>query len=340
MKTRLLALFTSSLFFMFLSVPITDVMGFEGFGATTAGGNNGTIVEVTSLHDSGPGTLREALRKGNNRRIIFTVGGTIVLQRRLEIRRKSFITIDGSTAPAPGITLQGHMLYIRGSHNVIIRHLRVRDSVADGILVWDRSSNVVIDHCSITNADDESISITEDTSDVTVSWCIIGDTRPDSFARKTKGMLIASFKKSAVTKVSVHHNLFINVFQRNPQISTAGLFDLRNNVIREWGAYGIRIRDGARGNIINNVFATNRNPRKALVLVADGVSKAGPVYIHGNQGPGGTNVNVLSTTSTAFAVAPISTDPVTEVEHKVLRGAGAWPRDTTDTVLAGPSALD
>jgi pectate lyase len=210
----------------------------------------------------------------------------------------------------------------------------VRNSVSDGILVWNGSSNVVIDHCSVTDSGDENINITEDTSNVTVSWCIIGDTRPDSFARKTKGMLIANFNKPPVTKVSLHHNLFIHEFQRSPQISTAGLVDLRNNVIRDWGAYGIRLRNGAWGNIINNVFATNTNSQKALILGSD----AGSVYIQGNQGPGTINVNAFSTAFAPFSAAPVTTDPVVEVEQKVLQGVGAFPRDAIDTLLTGFSS--
>ena len=34
----------------------------EGFGATSRGGAGGRTITVTSLADSGPGTLREALR--------------------------------------------------------------------------------------------------------------------------------------------------------------------------------------------------------------------------------------------------------------------------------------
>jgi pectate lyase len=304
---------------------------FEGFGSSTPGGNNAGTTVVTSLADAGPGTLRDALVKGNNQRIVFTVGGTINLKSRLELRGRGFITVDGSTAASPGITLQGNGFYIRNSHDIVITHIRIRDSVSDGITLWDNSYNVVFDHLSVTNSADGNIDITEDTRNVTVSWCIIGDTRSNSFALKSKGMLLASFEKLPVTGVSLHHNLFINRFQRSPQISTAGLFDIRNNVIRDWGAYGIRIRAGAQGNIVNNVFRTKNNELKAVILESD----AGPVHIAGNQGPSSANVNALSTKASPFAVAPVKTDPVLEVERKVLVGAGAFPRDHTDTLLAG-----
>jgi pectate lyase len=305
---------------------------FEGFGSTTPGGNNDAVIEVTSLDDSGPGTLREALRTPGNARIVFRVGGTIFLQTRLEIRGRAYLTIDGSTAPAPGITLEGNSLRISNSHDIVVTHIRVRNSSDDGILVWDGSYNVVIDHCSVTNSADENISVTEDTHDVTVSWCIIGDTRPDSFALKTKGMLIAHFLKPPVTNVTIHHNLFINEFQRSPQVSTPGLFDIRNNVIENWGYYGIRIRNGAWGNIVNNVFRTKVNARKAVLLEDD----AGRVHLSGNVGPGSRDVNTLSTAASPFDVAAVWTDPAETVEETVRRWAGAWPRDAIDTALAGP----
>jgi pectate lyase len=307
----------------------SPLLAFEGFGATTAGGSGGAVVEVTSLADSGPGTLRAAL-KSNNVRIVFKVAGTIFLQSRLELRGRSYITVDGSTAPAPGITIYGNMFYIRRSHDIILTHLRVRNAVDNGILLWDGSYNVVIDHCSVTDSGDENIDITEDTHDVTVSWTLIGDTRRDSFLRHTKGMLVASFSQPPAMNVSIHHNLFVNLEQRNPQMSTAGLFDIRNNVIRNWGSYGIRIRQEAWGNIVNNVFETLLKPKQAVILGDD----SGPVYISGNLGPGSVDVNLLSTADDPFAVAPVTTSPASAVKDLVLPSVGAWPRDAIDAALA------
>jgi pectate lyase len=315
-------------------VATAQARGVEGFGSTTPGGNNGAVVVVTSLEDAGPGTLREALGSGNNCRIVFGVGGTITLRNRLKIEGQSFLTIDGATAPSPGITLAGNTLYIRNSHDIIITHLRVRNSVDDNITMTDGSSNVIIDHCSLTDAGDENIGITEGTANVTVSWCIIGDTRPNSFALRSKGMLITNFNRPPVTHVSLHHNLFVNEFQRSPQISTPGLFDLRNNVMWNWGEYGIRLRNGVWANVINNVLDSAAKPHRAIILVADGGLDTSYIYIQGNQGPKGPNVNALSTLATPLPVAPVTTDPVTEVKQKVVQMAGAFPRDHLDMSLA------
>jgi pectate lyase len=316
----------------------TPVSAYEGFGTETAGGNAGAIAHVTNLNDSGAGSLRNAI--GNNRRIVFDVAGVITLVSPLEMRNLSHITIDGSTAPAPGITLRGYGIVVRASNDIIITHLRIRDTADDGILVWDGSSNVVLDHNSVTNGGDETISITEDTHDVTLSWNIIGDTRSNWYALSTKGTLIANFNQPSVRNITLHHNLYANMFQRSPQISTAGLFDFRNNVIKEWGSYGTRIRNGAFGNIVNNVYQSSRKPSDAVIIVNDGTGNAGAVHIAGNTGPSEAIINALSTKATPYATAFVTTDPVSMVFQKVLAGVGALPRDAIDASLAGPLSSD
>ena len=147
-------------------------------------------------------------------------------------------------------------------------------------------------------------------------------------------MLLNNESQPAATNVSLHHNFWINNYQRSPEVSTGGLVDIRNNVFWDWGARATRFNDGGRGNVINNVFDTSSNAEDAVVLESD----AGPVYVHGNQGPGALNVNSLTTAAAAFNVAPVTTDVVTDVEDIVLQGVGAFPRDAVDTSLAGSTA--
>jgi hypothetical protein len=146
---------------------------FEGFGAITNGAASSpdgySTYRVTSLADSGPGTLRDAVSVGK-RLIVFDVAGTITIQSDLNVF-ESYITIDGSTAPAPGITIRqpgslNTTIYGRGAgvHDVIVQHLRV-DGQAGGIHtnrgdIWGMDgedgpvSNVVIDHVTGTAASD------------------------------------------------------------------------------------------------------------------------------------------------------------------------------------------
>lgn len=300
----------------------------EGFGTPAGAPPGAPRVVVTSTADAGPGTLRDALARPGSRRVVFAVGGEIVLRKHIVLEHRTGITIDGGGAPAPGVTLVGNGLKILDSENVLVRDLRVRRARTDGIAVTG-SSHVVIDHCSTSDAGDENMSITEGAHDVTVAWSLIGDTRRDP-ARHAKGMLIANFKRPAVTRVTLHHNLFTGESQRNPQVSTGGLFDIRNNVIRDWFSYGTRIRQRASGNIVANVFSSEHNAGQAVVLRPD----AGPVWLAGNAGPAGVDLDRLRTAPGPLAVAPVTTEDAEAAAARVVAEAGARPRDAIDRGLA------
>jgi len=80
--------------------------GAEGFGTRTIAGRGGKVIEVTSLADDGPGTLRAALNELSPRIIIFRVSGIIELKSELQIIQP-FVTIAGQTAPGGGVCIKG-----------------------------------------------------------------------------------------------------------------------------------------------------------------------------------------------------------------------------------------
>jgi hypothetical protein len=88
------------------------------------GGTNGRVIEVTSLSDEGPGTLREALNADGPRTVTFKVAGEIRISRPLVIN-DPYITVAGETAPSPGITVMGDKIRIL-TRDVILRHIRLR----------------------------------------------------------------------------------------------------------------------------------------------------------------------------------------------------------------------
>ena len=79
--------------------PLPAFPGAQGFGAETPGGRGGDVIEVTTLADKGPGSLREALLMEKPRIVVFRVSGTIELQSRILISdaSRSFLTIAGQT---------------------------------------------------------------------------------------------------------------------------------------------------------------------------------------------------------------------------------------------------
>lgn len=316
---------------------------YQGFGASTNGGAAGSVVVVTTLNDSGTGSLRAALT-GGNRTVVFAVGGTIDLATELTIRN-AFVTIDGLSAPAPGITLRGQGLTIRGpgGHDVIVRGLRIRDAARDGIWVTDGAYNIVIDHCSIHGSRDGNIDITRaGTRDVTVSWSVLSEP-----AGEEKNMLIA-FQS---TRVTLHHNVFIAANQRNPQVTfddsdarredTQTTLDMRNNLIWNWhGGYGTRIRYGAAANVVNNYYASaGRDGQDTLIVCRgstqdsecyDDATNVARAFVDGNVSADGWDVDGEGTGAAPFPAAPVTMDGALAAACATLAGAGVRPLDALD----------
>ena len=125
--------------------------GAEGFGAYATGGRGGTVVHVTNLNASGPGSLADAVSQPN-RTVVFDVGGVIdITGQNLTIA--SNLTIAGQTAPGEGITIYGGRVIMSNSSNVIMRYIRMRGSISmpedKCTLTMDYCDNVILDHCSI-----------------------------------------------------------------------------------------------------------------------------------------------------------------------------------------------
>lgn len=117
----------------------------------TPGGRGGKVIVVTSLEDSGPGTLREACETGGARIIVFNVAGVIRLKSPISVRAP-YVTIAGQTAPGDGICVTGQSFLI-DTHDVVIRHMRFRRGAQDVAFRDDAVGgnavgNIMIDHCS------------------------------------------------------------------------------------------------------------------------------------------------------------------------------------------------
>ena len=299
-------------------VTAAQAQTYQGFGASTPGGTGGATVHVTNLNNSGPGSLREALSQGN-RTIVFDVGGEIILTDYLSLH--AFVTIDGFTAPSPGITLRNRGLIIRGTrgaHDVVVRGIRVRGSAIDGIQVAYGAYNVVIDHVSVSGSQDGNIDITEKSHDVTVSWSIM--------AGNTKNMLV----KYNPSRVTLHHNVFTESLDRSPEfkidndggIARETTGDVRNNVIANWAnGSGTLLLDGAWANLVNNYYTGSR---KAIRL------SSARAHVRGNQSADGVDLNHIGNEASPFPSMPVDTQDPCTAARLVLAEAGARPLDSVD----------
>lgn len=300
----------------------TETGSYQGFGASTLGGSGGSVVRVTTLDDSGPGSFRDAVSRGN-RTVVFDVGGEIALSTYLYVLGAN-VTIDGFTAPAPGITIKNYGLIIRGNkgaHDVIVRGIRVRNAAIDGIQIAYGAYNVVIDHVSVTGSADGNIDITEGSRDITVSWSIIG--------ANGKNMLV----KYNPSRITLHHNLFVASGSRSPQVriddgetavATETTADIRNNVMANWNSgYGTLVWHGPRANVVNNFYSTAKD---AIAVTA------ARAYVAGNLALGGGEIN-LGTEASPFAAPGVDTQEACAAALRVLASAGVRPLDTTDQQL-------
>jgi hypothetical protein len=236
--------------------------GAEGGGAFTPGGRGGTVCEVTSLADDGPGTLRAACAAEGPRTVVFRVAGVITLTSPLKINHP-FITIAGQSAPGDGVCVRGATTEIN-THDVVIRHMRFRRGdmkVRDDALGGNPVGNVMVDHVSASWGLDENLSLYRHmvknpaggpdkklpVENLTIQWCISSealDKNNHAFGGTWGG-----------ANSSFHHNLFACNTGRNPSIGMTGLFDFRNNVLFNWRHRTIDGGDGAsRINVVANYF--------------------------------------------------------------------------------------
>jgi pectate lyase len=338
--------------------------GAEGFGTRTIAGRGGKVIDVTSLADDGPGTLRAALNEPCPRIVIFRVSGIIELKSELQIL-SPFMTLAGQTAPGGGICIKDAGIAIM-THDVLIRHIRVRPGnkgpvdadINDAISIMgkyggqnDDAYNIVIDHVSASWGEDETVSTWYGAHDITISWCIISEALNRSRHRKkthSAGLLIGD----GSYHVSIHHNLLAHNDFRNPLIAQGGTHDVVNNVIYNWGVLPAEICDYDSNtflNFIGNYFiaGASTNPGPFEIFFPEGNPK---IYVQDNLGPHRPDPNMDQwaivgfrwgeegiapekyRSQTKFKTHPITLTHVEELREIVLAqaGAAAPQRDAVD----------
>ncbi len=274
---------------------------YDGFGKVTVGGAGGQVFWVdpalgylspssdphSGTHDD-PCGLRKAV-DGSDRVIKFASGGTIALEGNIYVQGNN-ITIDGFSAPPPGVTItqvaydpatwsEGMIAILPGSsavHDVIINHIKFdglfdepgynQHLVGTKLLYIGGDyygggpgvSNVIVDHLTVRD-DRGKVWIQGPLENMTLSNCL--------FYHSEKAMSFAGrWWTPEKTKCTFYQNVWAENSERNPQMrSWTTSLDFVNNVIYNWGhfgwGYGLRIRNEPGeghidANIINNCFIT------------------------------------------------------------------------------------
>jgi hypothetical protein len=238
--------------------------GAEGGGMYSFGGRGGKVFVVTSLEDSGPGTLREACEAGGPRVVVFNVAGIIRLKDKIRVRAP-YVTINGATAPGDGVCVAGNTLELE-THDVIVRHMRFRRG---GMNPGDRNDsiggnpvgNVMIDHVSASWGLDENMSMYRHmyrppNGDKDLKLPTVNITIQNSIFSEC----LNTFNHAFGSTIGGHNstfvrNLWANNVSRNPSIGMDGDFALVNCVIFNWRGRSVDGGDHrSRYQIINNYF--------------------------------------------------------------------------------------
>lgn len=283
--------------------------GAEGHGRYVTGGRGGKVIHVTNLNDSGEGSLRAAVTQSGKKIVVFDVGGVIALKSDVKISANT--TIEGQTAPYPGITLRYYTTHLNGD-NIIVRFIRFRrgqeKNVNDGAdTFWgSKHTGIIIDHCSMSWSIDEVASF-YDNNNFTLQWCMLGEALAN--AGHSKGA--HSFGGIWGGKLaSFHHNYLGFMHNRTPRFNGARYnwtgyssnklystynwknavqaenVDFRNCVMYNWGT-GNGCYGGPGGgyvNIVNNYYkagpgTTNKKRVTEISVAEDGNSGYRSPYI-------------------------------------------------------------
>lgn len=311
--------------------------GVLGFAAAAGvnGGFGGRSFVVTSLADSGPGTLREALAdRGGARVITFAPGltGTIALEN-VVYTNSGDVTVDGSGAQ---IRIAGYSVVVwtgeeTAVRNVILHDLTFEDTIPDrnAINVDFGSHDVWIDHCTFKNNSvgetgqglglRNQIAGRGGNTGITLSWNRF--TTPNK-----KSILIGSSDtevEDRTMRISMHHNWFDGVDARNPRISFATVH-MWNNYVSHWVEYGVAAAIETHLLAENNVLEANHE-HGIIDRYADTVSTS--VAARGNLSLG-TPLPLVITRGTfpadriVYSVTPAPADAA--LKAAIMAGAGAY----------------
>lgn len=315
--------------------------------AQTTGGRGGTIVRVTNLDASGPGSLRAAVERKGPRIVVFEVAGVIDLGRTTLTIAEPFLTIAGQTAPSPGITIIRGGIDIK-THDVIVRHLRIHTGV-DGQPQrsgWEVDAmstvgarDVIVDHCTMIWGVDENLSASGPRfTGASVAEWRRGTSHNITFSYNllAEGLRYASHPKGEHSKGSLIHdnatgiliyrNLYASNHERSPLLKGGVHAALVNNFIYNPGAravhYNLMALEWGRTpyqlgelSAVGNVLRGGMDTREDMAFLM--IGGAGDLRYHGRD-----NLAVDHSGRTLPQFGRYTTSPakIIEVDRPVL-----WP---------------
>lgn len=317
-----------------------------GTSSTFGGGSGSEVCTVSNLNNSGNGSLRDCVENRNGpvsnpvpRTIEFSIGGTITLTSDLRFRQP-YLTVDGFSAPSPGITIAKSGSGVDGetriqtapslntcAHDIFVQGLRFRG-------VWNRSTEDHSQNADILNIDGEDLpgclkniviwrnTFIDGQDAVAGFWGSVTDsTFAYNFVVYNHHPQQVSHSPGGVSgqereRISLHHNIYAYAHERIPNIrGNAWDLNLVQNVFHKWDAFGFgggyatlfRCRGSGcpqRINMIENHWTSGGVSLGNAIDFSDNASPS-DVYMRGNIVPSAENDR--GTAPSEFA----STAPIT-----------------------------
>jgi uncharacterized protein YjdB len=288
--------------------------GAQGGGATAVGGRGGKVMEVTTLGDSGAGSLRACIEASGARNCVFRVAGIISPQSQLKVENP-FLTIACQTAPGViiigGPKIAGDALFIT-THDVIVRYctfsadnINVAAGPDTGTMNIEIANNdnynIIFDHITTRWAGNKLwlalSNYVGPNHGITTQWSMFYEphaahpvgpgtgTNPGCAATSSSPCFSASEKD-----IDFHHNMFANMSHRIPE-STNYSTRWTNNIVYNWQYYASEWLGAMHVDEIGNKYvAGNLNPAAQpheIHFTTNSPPLPGnpSVYLSGNIGP-------------------------------------------------------
>ena len=268
---------------------------------------NVTVIPISNLEGSGPGSLRECAEGFGPRVCIFEVGGVIQLDKPIVVRNPHLL-VAGQTAPPPGITITSSGFKLE-SHHISIEHIAVRpgdgrrgskpgerDGISIGAPPPSSAHHISLKNLSLTWAIDENLSLWYPTTHhVTVSHSLIAEGLYNSIHPKgphSKGILIGPLARNVVLR----ENVIAFNEERNPYIEPGAQVELANNIVYGWGPRGpwsiCNLTNNDRSKVpvtvslVGNLFLPGPHSFLGSAPVyAKNIAARSRIFVRDNRGP-------------------------------------------------------
>lgn len=215
----------------------------------TPGAIRYTTTKVTTLSDSGAGSLRACLESASDLLCVFEISGRIQLANDIDVQANKILACQ--TAPGDGVLITNGGLFIEGS-NVLVEHCEIRPGdEASGtsfdqrraLTVYAQSNttveNVIVRNNSFSWSVDQLISTGESTTNATLQNILFQDNifsegLSESYHTdgQHSGAVLLGLNTGRITMIG---NLFASSRDRNPLMKAGSTVELINNYIYNYG---------------------------------------------------------------------------------------------------------